>query len=88
MPPVARLGDPSDHGGVIITASEDVFANGIGVCRLGDLHSCPLPDHGVTPLVTASATVIVDGVGCVRVGDIAGCGAAISAGSPNVNAGG
>ena len=85
--PVARLNDPSDHGGHIITASSDVFVNGIGIARLGDSHSCPIAGHGVTPLVTSSSTVFADTKGVVRVGDKTGCGATISAGSPNVNAG-
>jgi len=87
MPAVARLGDPSSHAGEIISASEDVIVNGIGIARMGDLHSCPIPGHGITPIVTASQTVMANGNGVARVGDQAGCGAIISAGSPNVEAG-
>lgn len=85
---IARLGDTSDHGGVIITASENVNADGIGVAREGDLHSCPIPGHGVTPLVSGS-TRKVNGKGVIRIGnseDHAGCGAIITQGSPTVKA--
>ncbi len=85
--PVARLGDPSDHGGEIIEGSDDVITNGLSTARIGDNHSCPIPGHGVTPMITGSDTVIVNGRGCCRVGDNAGCGAVIISGSPNVFAG-
>jgi uncharacterized Zn-binding protein involved in type VI secretion len=86
MPAVARLGDISDHNGVLITASNDVFANGIGVARTGDLHQCPIPGHGITPM-TSDAVAHADGRSIVRLGiDKAGCGAKIASASPNVNA--
>lgn len=81
MPAVARIGDSSDHGGVIISGSSTVFADGIGVCRLGDQHSCPIPGHGITNMVSSSTNVFADNKGVCRVGDVAGCGAKISSGS-------
>lgn len=86
MPQEARIGDPSSHGGIIISGSDDVRADGISKARLGDMHSCPLLGHGVTPLVTASNDVYTDARGQVRVGDSAGCGAVIVDGSPDVYA--
>jgi uncharacterized Zn-binding protein involved in type VI secretion len=86
MSAAARRGDPSTHGGEIVSASSDVFCDGIGVARTGDLHACPIPGHGTTAL-TGTATTKADGANRVRVGDLAGCGAAISAGSPTVNLG-
>ncbi len=47
--PQARLGDVSSHGGVIITSAVRTMVNGIPVARMGDLHVCPIPGHGVTP---------------------------------------
>ena len=88
MARVARLGDTTDHGGVIITASQTVDANGIRVARKGDLHSCPIPGHGVTAIVTGSSTVDVNGKPVARIGDVTGCGATIVSASPNVDAGG
>ncbi len=77
---IARLGDPSSHGGTIITSSNTVLADGIGIARQGDLHSCPIPGHGVTELFSDSVTK-VEGHSVIRVGDTAGCGAVISSGS-------
>lgn len=83
--PVARLGDPSNHGGTIISASPNVRANGIAVARHGDLHSCPLPGHGITAISSISSGKHVNGQRVLTVGAVAGCGAVISGGSPNVN---
>ncbi len=80
---VARLGDPSNHGGVIITSASRTMVNGILVARMGDLHVCPIPGHGVTPIVTGSSRTLVEGQPIARVGDSTGCGAVIVAGSPN-----
>jgi uncharacterized Zn-binding protein involved in type VI secretion len=84
--PVARLGDVSDHGGHITTASSNVKANGVGVARAGDSHSCPVIGHGVTALSSGS-TVKANGLSVVRVGDRAACGAMITGGSATVRAG-
>ncbi len=81
MPAVARLGDLSSHGGTITTASSTVKANGIGVARQGDKHTCPISGHGVTPLTKISTKTDF-----ITVGATAGCGAVITVGSLNVNA--
>lgn len=86
MPSVGRLGDTTDHGGTIITASSVVVADGRPVARAGDLHACPIDGHGVTPF-TSAAMVVEGGRGLVRAGiDPAGCGAVVVGGSPTVNA--
>jgi uncharacterized Zn-binding protein involved in type VI secretion len=82
MPAVARLGDPSDHGGEIVSGSSTRTVDGIACARVTDMHSCPLPGHGVTPIVSGSPSTSVDGHPIARVGSFTGCGAAISAGSP------
>ncbi|MBN3839269.1 PAAR domain-containing protein [Burkholderia sp. Ac-20349] len=83
---IARLGDSSDHGGTITSASGDVLVNGIGAARAGDTHVCPISGHGTTTL-SSTSTVMVNGRAVVRIGDTAGCGAKITRGSPSVSAG-
>lgn len=84
MKPVARLGDPSDHGGTLISASPNVFANNIPVVRHSDEHSCPIKGHGVTPM-NSDCNVFANSLPLVRVGlDLSDCGATPSEGSPNV----
>jgi uncharacterized Zn-binding protein involved in type VI secretion len=85
--PVARLGDTSNHGGTIITAASSTFINGKLAARKGDLHSCPIPGHGVTPITSGSDSVIVEGRPIARIGDTVGCGAIINSGSPDTLAG-
>lgn len=86
--PRARLGDMTSHGGRLITASSDVLVDGLPSVRLGDLHTCPISGHNVTPVVSASGSVLVDGRPVARVGDTVGCGATIIRGSSGVAAGG
>jgi len=69
---VIRLGDKSNHGGKIITSSTDTLCNGRGITRAYDLHSCPIPGHGITPMVTFSGDSFCNGRGIVREGDKAG----------------
>lgn len=78
---VVRLGDPGSHGGGVISASADVFANGKGVARLGDTYGCPI--HGPNPIVTASSDSFANSRGVVRVGDATACGATLIDGSPD-----
>ncbi|MCE5313996.1 MAG: PAAR domain-containing protein [Armatimonadota bacterium] len=82
---IARLGDASDHGGVIISAASRTFINGKAAARKGDLHSCPR--HGVTAIVSGSDTIIIEGQPAARVGDKTACGAVITSGSLDTSAG-
>ncbi|WP_109513949.1 PAAR domain-containing protein [Pseudomonas ovata] len=56
----------------------------IPVSRLTDLHACPIPLHGITPLVSASPTVCVNDLPVARIGDRAACGAVIVSGFVNI----
>ena len=86
--PVARLGDTSSHGGTIVSVTTTrTYCNGILVARLGDMHACPIPGHGTTPLVSSpDSTISAEGHVLATVGSVAGCGAVINSASPNVSA--
>ena len=79
----ARLGDISSHGGIIVTGAARTLVNGMPVARMLDLHVCPIPFHGITPIVTGSTDTSTEGLPNARVGDITACGAIILTGSPN-----
>jgi len=79
--PQARLGDISSHGGVIITGAIRTVVNGRPVARMGDLHACPIPGHGVTPIVTGSLDAVTEMMPNARLGDVTACGAVIVTGS-------
>lgn len=92
MPGVVRLADfCSGHTNAIprpcTSASNDVFANGIGVNRQGDTW---LPHgHPVHGGITAggSSTVFANGLPVARIGDAINCGSTCAQGSEDVFAG-
>lgn len=92
MPPAARVGDPTAHGGVVTGPGvATVLIGGMPAAVLGDMHTCPIPPPTphvtATPFVGGSATVLVGGRPLVRVGDMTGCGATPVTGLPTVVAG-
>lgn len=83
MEKLVRVGDTSDHGGVMISASGRFDIDGREGCVDGDRHQCPIQGHGTTP-VRSSTVNNADGKGILRTGDVAGCGARIITGTDNV----
>mgnify|MGYP003387298334 FL=1 len=95
MPAVCRIGHadiPHCSGMVRQGGSSNVFVNGTGISREGDVNTlhkkppAPCPKHakGIT---TGSNTVKINGLGCGRIGDsITGC-TSVAEGSDNVFAG-
>jgi len=73
--PIIRLGDPTDHGGVVVSAAPATTVEGIAPARIGDLTVCPIPGHGTNPIVSGDSTSIVDGSPVAREGDVTACGA-------------
>jgi len=95
---VCRIGDadaPHCSGMVRAAGSSNVFVNGIGISRQGDVNTghLKLPPVGNPPkcpghsaaIVSGSLTVRINGKGCGRVGD-ATC-TSVAQGSSNVFAG-
>ena len=79
--PFIVLGDKTNHGGVVISASETTDCNGKGIARIGDKVTCPKKEHGkVTTIVTGDSTAIIDGRPAARHGDKTACGASLIAG--------
>jgi uncharacterized Zn-binding protein involved in type VI secretion len=88
MPPAARVGDQTVHGGAVVGPGvATVLIGGMPAAVLGDLHACviPPPSHiPSSPFILGSATVVVGGVPALRVGDSAVCGASVAVGAPTV----
>lgn len=88
MPPAARVGDPSAHGGAVVGPGvPTVLVGGQPAAVLGDLHACPIPPPShvpSTPFVAGSATVLLGGRPALRVGDACACGAIVPVGMPTV----
>ena len=85
MPGVARK-NLDTAGGIAIEGSQNVFANGESVVRIGDkVASHGLPPHSPTPpMVEGSTNVFANGIGIVRAGHRANCNHIIT-GSSNVS---
>lgn len=76
--PFILLGDKTDHGGVVITASGNTSTNGKGIACVGDRVTCPRSGHGgTTVIVTGDPNVIIEGRAAARHGDKTACGATL-----------
>jgi uncharacterized Zn-binding protein involved in type VI secretion len=89
MPPAARVGDVSTHGGTIVGPGVSVvLVGGMPAAVVGDMHVCALPPTGhqptASPFPAGSATVFISGRPAVRTTDTAICGAMAAVGSPTV----
>jgi len=87
----SRLGDKcSGHSCFpmrpIVTASNNVFVNGIGSARKDDMltvHCCKSSCHSGS-ISQASNTVFINGRAAARIGDSVDCGSILAQGSANV----
>ena len=75
MKPFISLGDSTDHGGVVITASSPDLVGGKPIARVGDFVTCPIDGHGTTVIVTGDPTTLIDGKAAARQDDLCACGA-------------
>ncbi|MBI5879539.1 MAG: PAAR domain-containing protein [Chloroflexi bacterium] len=81
MPPAARMGDTTAHGGSIVLGAPTVLIGGQPAARVGDMHVCPMVTPGVPPiphvggpiLPPGSPTVLIAGQPAARMGDMAVC---------------
>lgn len=89
MPPAARIGDTTNHGGTIVgPGAPTVLIGGKPASVALDNHACSLPPNAhqptVSPFPMGSATVLIGGKPAVRVGDTCVCGASALVGEPTV----
>jgi uncharacterized Zn-binding protein involved in type VI secretion len=78
MPPAARLGDSTAHGGVIVMGHPMTLIGNKPAARVGDMHTCPMvtgvvPHVGGPILPPGSVTVLIGMMPAARVGDMATC---------------
>ncbi len=81
MPPAARMGDPTAHGGSIVVGAPNVLIGGQPAARVGDMHVCPMQTPAVVPiphvggpiLPPGSPVVLIGGMPAARMGDMALC---------------
>jgi uncharacterized Zn-binding protein involved in type VI secretion len=78
MPPAARVGDATVHGGVITgPGCPNVYIGGSRAACVGDMQVCPVVDglkpHVAGPITQGSTTVWIGGRAAARVGDLTQC---------------
>ncbi|MER6301827.1 PAAR domain-containing protein [Kitasatospora sp. NPDC001539] len=101
MPPAARTGDMTDHGGALTTPPPGavkvatVLIGGRPAAVVGSVHACvPHVELGPANLVlpspgtAAGGVVLIGGLPAARMGDRTTCGATIVAGAFDVLIGG
>ncbi|MFE5586776.1 PAAR domain-containing protein [Kitasatospora sp. NPDC056531] len=101
MPPAARTGDITDHGGALTTPPPGalkvatVLIGGRPAAVVGSLHACvPHVEMGPANVVLpdpgamTGGVVLIGGLPAARMGDKTACGARIESGSLNVLIGG
>jgi uncharacterized Zn-binding protein involved in type VI secretion len=70
-----RLGDSTDHGGKVISASSTMVFDGRPLARKGDEVSCPKhPDVRPNRIIEGDESTTDDGVPIARQGHRAMCG--------------
>jgi uncharacterized Zn-binding protein involved in type VI secretion len=77
---IAVLGDPSNHGGTIISHNQDetLFVNGIPVAVDEAVHDCPIIGHGKTKIRAVVIRTYHNGKLVLTYGARAECGAVIT----------
>lgn len=81
---VIRLGDPTSHGGKVVSVSAHHFTvDGIAVARVGDLCSCPIAGHTVCMIAEGDPHHVIDGVAVAYEGHKTTCGASLIATTGN-----
>ncbi len=74
---IIRLGDPTSHGGKVITASSHTFIKSKPVARVGDLVSCPVRGHGDNQIVEGEANLQDESKAIALDGHKAACGCSL-----------
>lgn len=71
---VIVLGDKTDHGGTVISASSTLVVGGVKAALVGDFVSCPIPGHGISSINEGAESWFSDGEALAIEGGVCGCG--------------
>ncbi|MDX6018875.1 PAAR domain-containing protein [Scandinavium sp. V105_16] len=84
---VVFLGDKTDHGGEVISASANYTIDGKKVALVGDMVSCPVDGHGTNPIVEGAPNRSVNGRAVVVDGCKCQCGCRVISSATNCTVG-
>jgi uncharacterized Zn-binding protein involved in type VI secretion len=71
------LGDPTDHGGKVISGSLTQTISGKPIARLGDQVTCPIKGHGVNAIVEGEPSYLINGIPVALEGHKTACGCSL-----------
>ena len=77
MKRIIRIGDPTDHGGHVLTGDEAYLVHGKAVARVGDRCSCPVSGHGRCTILEGDPGHLVGGLPVAFEGCRTSCGAVL-----------
>ena len=80
---VIRLGDPTSHGGKVLTGAPKSAVMGVAVARQGDKCSCPHRGHNNCTIAEGDPQVTIDGVPVAFDGHKTRCGATLISTMPS-----
>ncbi|HWV02915.1 PAAR domain-containing protein [Ralstonia sp.] len=78
---IIRVGDPTDHGGVVLDGIPGTDLYGLPIAGIGNMVMCP-KCHGPFPIIEGAANYEVNGVKVALRGMKTACGAVLIAGNP------
>ena len=79
MKPIILKGDPTSHGGEVLTGSDTCLVQGKPVARQGDLCSCPREGHEHCTIAEGDPKHLVGGRPIAYEGCRTSCGAELIA---------
>jgi len=79
---IIRLGDPTSHGGKVVSASDNFSIMGIKVARKGDACTCPHPGHTNCVIVEGDPKHRIGGIEVAYEGHQVSCGAVLISSLP------
>lgn len=72
---IIRVGDPTSHGGRVISGTSRMLVDGVPVARVGDACTCPVKGHGSCVIVEGDPNFLLDGIPVAFHGCKISCGA-------------
>lgn len=78
MSNVIRIGDPTSHGGKVVSTSANHFlVDGKPVVLVGDRCTCPMTGHQNCVIISGNSNHTVNGKAVAYDGDKTSCGATL-----------
>lgn len=85
MKRVIRLGDPTSHGGQVVSAAATYSVMGKGIARVGDTVTCPERGHSTSVIVEGDPAWLIDGRAVALEGHRTSCGATLISTLPDLS---